>query len=112
MLSVTDSNVRIFGGREISIPQHQRNSYANICTLQTDLDLVLLEVLEDAEHQPRKRYTLTTVSYRLSDQEPVTPLLESLEELDLHIAANMNDIIQEYLFGFVEEDLELSQVSA
>lgn len=69
-------------------------------------------MLEDAAEQPRKRYTLVTVSYRLSNQEPITPLLESLEALEAYIATHMNDIIQEYLFGFVEEDLQLSSVPA
>lgn len=112
MLNVANSNTRICGGREISIPQHLRNAYLNLCTLQADLELVLLEVLEDTVEQPSKRYTLATVNYRLSNQEPITPLLDSLEALEAHIADNMNDIVQDYLFGFVEEDLQLSNVSA
>lgn len=112
MLNITDSNSRVVGGREISIPGHKQASYFNICSLQTDLNLVLLEVLDDSGEIPQKRYTLTSICYRLSDQTPVTPLLDSLEALDDHIEENMNEIVQGYLFGFVEEDLHLASLSA
>lgn len=111
MLTVTDQDQRILGGREVSIPAHQRNRYAHLYTLQTDLDLILLEVIEGSGDLPRRYFTLATVDYRLTEQEAITPLFDTLKALDQHIEANMKDIVQDYLFGFVEEDVQLAQVS-
>jgi hypothetical protein len=110
MLQLNENQV--LGGREIAIPTHKRDHYAHINNLQTDLDLVLLEMLDIEDGSPRKRYTLATVNYRLADQEAVTPVFECLESMNAYIAEHVHDIIQNYLFGFVEEDMKLSRVSA
>ncbi|GAA5315000.1 MAG: hypothetical protein AseanaTS_02040 [Candidatus Pelagadaptatus aseana] len=110
MLQINDNHV--LGGREITLPTHKRDQYRHINNLQTDLDLVLLEMLDIEEGSPQKRFTLATVNYRLTDQEAVTPIFDCLNSLNAYIAENMHDIIQNYLFGFVEEDMELSKVLA
>jgi hypothetical protein len=102
----------LLGGREIRFLDRQESNYPHLMRLALDFGFRVLETLQVKKDQPVKSFVLVTDDYRTIDTEAISPNFESLKALDSHIGDNMVDILHDYLFGFVEDDIHLAQAQA
>lgn len=102
----------LLGGREIRFLDRQESNYPHLMRLALDFGFRVLETLQVKKDQPVKSFVLVTDDYRTIDTEAISPNFESLKALDSHIGENMVDILHDYLFGFVEDDIHLAQAQA
>ncbi len=102
----------LLGGREIRFLDRQESNYPHLMRLALDFGFRVLETLQVKKDQPVKSFVLVTDDYRTIDTEAISPNFESLKALDSHIGENMVDILHDYLFGFVEDDIQLAQAQA
>ncbi len=102
----------LLGGREIRFLDRQESNYPHLMRLALDFGFRVLETLQVKKDQPVKSFVVVTDDYRTIDTEAISPTFESLKALDSHIGDNMVDILHDYLFGFVEDDIQLAQAQA
>lgn len=105
----SSNNVSILGGREVRFLDRQESNYPHLMRLAMDFGFRVLETLHLKSDQPVKSFVLVTDDYRSRDAEEITPRFASLKELNDHIGENMVDILHDYLFGFVEDDIQMAQ---
>jgi len=101
---IQDSQI---GSREIQFLDRQESRFPHLMRLSMDFSFRVLERLKmDTDGATIKRYTLVTNDYRRSDEAPITDDFESLQYLNEHVGNNMIEILHDYLFGFVEDDIQ------
>jgi len=102
----------VLGGREIRFLDRQESNYPHLMRLALDFGFRVLETLQVKSDKPVKSFVLVTDDYRSVETEAISPQFRTLKELDSHIGENMVDILHDYLFGFVEDDIQLAQAQA
>lgn len=100
---VQDSQI---GSREIQFLDRQESRFPHLMRLSMDFSFHVLErLLTGSDGNPVKAYALVTNDYRRTDDAAITEDFESLQHLNQHVGDNMIEILHDYLFGFVEDDL-------
>lgn len=102
----------VLGGREIRFLDRQQSNYPHLMRLALDFGFRVLETLQVKNEKPSKSFVLVTDDYRTIETEAISPHFRTLKELDAHIGENMVDILHDYLFGFVEDDIQMAQAQA
>lgn len=97
----------ILNGRKISFDTDSQ--FTHLTRLCSDFDFEVFEVLRIDGDTPIKQVVLVTSDYRSIDNGAITPGFDSIKALEAHVKANMVDILHDYLFGFVEDDIQLSK---
>lgn len=101
----------LLGSREIRFLDRQSTNYPNLMRLCLDFDFCVLQLLHDstvpAEGKP---FVVATQDYRTTPTAAITPACTSLEQLEEYITHHLVDILHDYLFGFVDEDIASSQI--
>jgi hypothetical protein len=105
MLTTNDNN--LLGGREINIPEHKKTELQNISRLTSDLNFVVLELIEN---QARHKFVLVSDQYRECETKALTPSFSSLQELEEFLSMNADKILHRYLLGSITEDMSLQSV--
>jgi len=101
---IQDSQV---GSREIQFLDRQESRFPHLMRLSKDFSFHVLERLKLSEDGANiKHYALVTNDYRRADAAPITDDFESLQNLNEHVGNNMVEILHDYLFGFVEDDIQ------
>jgi len=101
---IADSQI---GSREIQFLDRQESRFPHLMRLSMDFSFHVLERLKvDEAGASFKRYALVTNDYRRTDEAPITGDFESLQYLNEHVGNNMIEILHDYLFGFVEDDIQ------
>ena len=93
--------------REVQFLNRQESRFPHLLRLSMDFSFRILEVTSNLNYE--KCFVLVTDDYRQVDIEPITPSFSTLRELNEHVGANMVDILHDYLFGFVEEDIQMAK---
>ncbi len=93
--------------REIQFLNRQESRFPHILRLSMDFSFRALEITTKTSFE--KRFVLVTDDYRQVDIEPITPTFSTLGELNEYVGDNMVDILHDYLFGFVEEDIQMAK---
>ncbi len=93
--------------REVQFLNRQESRFPHLLRLSMDFSFQVLEVA--AESSFGKHFVLVTGDYRQVDIEPITPVFSTLSELNEYVGNNMVDILHDYLFGFVEEDIQMAK---
>ena len=97
--------------REIQFLNRTETNYPNLTRLSLDFGFRVLETLKLGGDQPKRSFVLVTDDYRCSHGDAITPQFDSLKALDNHIADKVVDILHDYLFGFVEDDIEMASAA-
>lgn len=93
--------------REVQFLNRQESRFPHLLRLSMDFSFQVLEVTSDTARH--KHFVLVTGDYRQIDIEPITPVFSTLSELNEYVGNNMVDILHDYLFGFVEEDIQMAK---
>lgn len=93
--------------REVQFLNRQESRFPHLLRLSMDFSFRILEVATKTTFN--KSFVLVTDDYRQVDIEPITPVLSTLSELNEYVGNNMVDILHDYLFGFVEEDIQMAK---
>lgn len=65
-----------------------------------------------ADNSPvNKSFILVTRDYRLTPTAAISPSFDQLEQLETYVRLHQVDILHDYLFGFVDEDILSSKAS-
>lgn len=102
----TDFAENILGNRVIQFLDRQETQFPHLMRLSMDFSFCVLEQLHNNTEQPEHTFTLVTNDYRTTDEAPITPSFDSLMELNEYVGENMVEILHDYLFGFVEDDIQ------
>lgn len=97
----------LLGSREIQFLNREESLFPHLLRLSMDFSFRILEVLNQGE-PPTKHYLLVTDDYRHKALEAITPAFDSLQSLNDYVGQNMVDILHDYLFGFVEDDIRMA----
>lgn len=94
---------KILGGREVQLLNNEQSRFAQLTRLTQDFDLHVLEALIEPNSQniKTKCFALVTARYQQADQRALTPSFSSLAALEHHVARNITDILDGYLFDQV-----------
>lgn len=96
------------GSREVQFLDRQESRFPHLMRLSMDFSFRVLENLKtDTADLPNKSYTLVTDDYRRCDNAAITDDFECLSSLNEHVGTNMVEILHDYLFGFVEDDIQM-----
>ncbi len=103
------SNQQILGGRPIPFLSNgsRKSRFPSLTRLCSDFQFRVVEVLTGGQ-QPAKQFALTTDDYRQQDVTSLVPLQISLNELEDYADENMSDILHDYMFGFIDEELDIA----
>lgn len=93
--------------REVQFLNREESRFPHLLRLSLDFSFQVLEVVLTTE--PEKRFVLVTDDYRSTELESITPQFSTLAELNDYVGDNMIDILHDYLFGFVEEDIQMAK---
>src|SRR5690625_143457 len=100
----------LLGSREIRILDRQSTNYPTLMRLCLDFEFRVLQLLHDsAVPSEGKSFLVATQDYRTTPTAAITPACASLEELEEYITHHLVDILHDYLFGFVDEDIANGQ---
>ncbi len=93
--------------REVRFLNRQETRFPHLLRLCMDFSFRVLETVDQSALN--KRFLLVTDDYRHVDIEAISPFCDSLTELDSYVASNMVDILHDYLFGLVDEDIKMAE---
>ncbi|WP_347331470.1 hypothetical protein [Marinimicrobium locisalis] len=106
MLKHPLSAEELMGSREIRLIDRKESNYPNLKQLCTDFDFRVLQLLhKTTEPTVNKPFILVTKDYRLTPTAAISPAFATLEQLETHVHLHQVDILHNYLFGFVDEDI-------
>lgn len=99
---------KILGGREVELLGQGQSRFAQLARLTQDFDLHVLEAVceSSAPNLVQKSFVLVTARHQQTDQTALTPSFSSLAELEQHVASNITDILDDYLFDQVMTETE------
>ena len=106
MSSSPVANADLLGGREIHLLQDQPSVFPHLQQLRKDFDFRILEIRLTNSTEPQ--FVLVTGEYRTVKTAALTPGFHSLAELDAYAGESREAIKHEYLFGFVNDDINLA----
>ncbi len=93
--------------REVQFLNREESRFPHLLRLSLDFSFQVLEVVPTAKTE--KHFVLVTDDYRSTELESITPPFSTLAELNGYVGENMIDILHNYLFGFVEEDIQMAK---
>ncbi len=93
--------------REVQFLNRQESRFPHLLRLSLDFSFQVLEVASSSSQG--NHFVLVTGDYRQTEIEPITPVFSTLSELNEYVGNNMVDILHDYLFGFVEEDIQMAK---
>ncbi len=103
------SDQALLGSREIRFLDRQESNYPNLMRLCLDFDFVVIQLLHNTRVvAASKSFVLSTKDYRTSPTAAITPGFANLEQLESYVTHHQVDILHDYLFGFVDEDIASS----
>ena len=97
-------NASLLGGREIHLLDDQPSSFPQLQRLRREFDFRILEIRLDGNTTPH--FVLVTGSYRSVPTAALSPAMGSLAQLDTYAGENLERIKSDFLFGFVDEDID------
>ncbi|TQV76022.1 hypothetical protein FKG94_15545 [Exilibacterium tricleocarpae] len=106
MSSSPVENTDLLGGREIHLLRDQPSVFPNLQQLRSEFDFRILEIRLAGSTEPQ--FVLVTGEYRTVPTAALTPAFASLAELDAYAGTSREDIQHEFLFGFVNDDINLA----
>lgn len=96
------------GSREVQFLNREQSRFPHLLRLSLDFSFRVLEIIQQSD-SPTKSYVLITDDYRQVDIEAISPDFSTLGALNEYVGENMVDILHDYLFGFVEEDIQMAK---
>tara|TARA_B100000446_G_scaffold75853_1_gene71751 strand:+ start:27774 stop:28100 length:327 start_codon:yes stop_codon:yes gene_type:complete len=93
--------------REVQFLNREESRFPHLQRLSLDFSFQVLEIALTSK--PEKHFALVTDDYRSTELESITPHFSTLAELNEYVGDNMIDILHDYLFGFVEEDIQMAK---
>ena len=103
------STDELLGSREIHLIDRQETNYPNLMRLCLDFDFCVLQLLHKTPvPTANKSFVLVTRDYRLTPTAAISPAFAELEQLETYVHLHQVDILHDYLFGFVDEDIATS----
>lgn len=99
----------LIGGKELTFLDRQESRFPNLARLCMDFSFRVFETLHLDIGAPSKSVLLVSNDYRSIETGAITPCFKTLNELEEYVESNMIDILHDYLFGFVEDDIQLSK---
>jgi len=102
LMAVRSQDGTIINGNEINFLGPDEATYPQLTRLYLDFDFRVLAV-PDA-NQPDCRYLVSYKSYNATDGLAITPLFDSLTELETYTNDHIIDILHETLFESLEEE--------
>ncbi|NIB44278.1 hypothetical protein HBA55_32055 [Pseudomaricurvus alkylphenolicus] len=114
MAITTLTEPQLLGSREIQFLNRQETRHTHLQRLVMDFGFRVLELLQSrhdggSQDEINKRFVLVTDDYRQSKLSAITPEFECLSGLNDHVGNHMTNLLHDYLFGFVDEDISLAQ---
>lgn len=102
----------LLGSREIRFIDRQETNFPNLMRLCMDFDFCVLQLLHRTSvPAANKSFVLVTRDYRLTPTAAISPSFAELEQLETYVRTHQVDILHDYLFGFVDEDIVSSKVA-
>ncbi len=96
----------LLGSREIRFIDRQESNYPNLMRLCMDFDFRVLQLLHKTPiPTANKSFVLVTKDYRLTPTAAISPAFATIEQLESYVHLHQVDILHNYLFGFVDEDI-------
>ncbi|MGD8175945.1 hypothetical protein [Marinimicrobium sp. ARAG 43.8] len=96
----------LLGSREIQFIDRQETNYPNLMRLCLDFDFCVLQLLHSTGvPTANTSFILATQDYRLTPTAAISPAFAQLDQLEAYVHLHQVDILHNYLFGFVEEDI-------
>lgn len=100
----------LLGSREIRFIGREETNFPNLMRMCMDFDFCVLQLLHRTPvPTANKSFVLVTRDYRLTATAAISPPFAQLEQLEAYVRLHQVDILHDYLFGFVEEDIISSQ---
>ncbi len=93
--------------REVQFLNREESRFPHLLRLSLDFSFQVLEVALTTKTE--KHFVLVTDDYRSTELESITPAFSTLADLNEYVGENMIDILHDYLFGFVEEDIQMAK---
>ncbi|MCV6614894.1 MAG: hypothetical protein OIF35_07945 [Cellvibrionaceae bacterium] len=87
--------------KELEITPQQEAHYPMLVRMRQDFDFKIVQLTQSS-------FYLRTRSYLGDPEQEVSPVVESLEALELHVGNNMVDILYNYLFEIPGEQVPSS----
>lgn len=103
------SSINFAGAREIQFLTREDTRFPNLMRVCADFNFRVLETLSLSDTTPQKSFVLVTDDYRQTDIQAIAPHCSTLKALDAHVEKHMTDILHDYLFGFVDEEMAMAQ---
>lgn len=101
----------LLGSREIRFLDRQSTNYPNLMRLCLDFDFCVLQLLHNSEAPTEgKSFVVAAQDYRTAPTAAITPACASLEQLEEYITHHMVDILHDYLFGLMDDDIASGQI--
>lgn len=98
----------VLASREIQFLNRNETGFPQLMRHCNDFGFKVIEVLVSRTARvdtAEREFVLATDDYRHCKTANISPPLESLQALEAYVKANSTDILHDYLFGFVEEDI-------
>lgn len=100
----------LLGSREIRFLDRQTSNYPNLMRLCLDFDFCVVQLMHKTKVPAASQsFLLTTKDYRTTASAAITPAFANLAQLENYVTHHQVDILHDYLFGFVDEDIARSQ---
>lgn len=102
----------LLGSREIRFLDRQSTNYPNLTRLCLDFDFRVIQILHDSP-TPTESKSFVVVAHDYRTTTPIaaiTPACTSLEQLEEYITKHLVDILHDYLFDFVDDDMVSGQI--
>ncbi|MDQ2076498.1 hypothetical protein [Marinimicrobium sp. ABcell2] len=104
------STTALLGSREIRFLDRQTTNYPNLMRLCLDFDFCVIQLLHKTSvPSASKSFVLTTQDYRTTPTAAITPAFANMTQLEDYVTHHQVDILHDYLFGFVDEDIASGQ---
>jgi hypothetical protein len=102
-MAVLSQQGKQLSGREIHFLSRDELDYPQLTRLCLDFDFRVLGVSSESP-QPETRYLISDKHYRDQDLSPITPLFDSLAELERYTNAHIIDILHDTLLEDSESE--------
>ena len=102
-MAVVSQEGKQLSGREIQFLSRDEVVYPQLTRLCLDFDFRVLGIDADSSHAKATQYLISEKHYRSQDLNPITPLFDSLAELEQYTNTHIIDILHDMLV----EDPEL-----
>jgi hypothetical protein len=104
------SPTALLGSREIRFLDRQSSNYPSLMRLCLDFDFCVIQLLhETSASSASKSFVLATQDYRTTPTAAITPTFANMAQLEEYVTHHQVDILHDYLFGFVDEDIANGQ---